>query len=90
VRQSASVAVFLLSCPSVSGISDEVCYKNRRPFVPDKDSTLREQLFNVAEAQAESVVQPDAMADDFRRKPIAAVIGWIRFHPKSLTMAGSS
>jgi hypothetical protein len=42
-------------------------------FVGDDDSTGKQQLFDVAIAEAEAIVQPDAMADDFGRETIMFV-----------------
>jgi len=42
------------------------------------DASLSQQIFNVSMAQAESVVEPDRIADDIRRKPVALVC----FHRK--------
>jgi hypothetical protein len=36
------------------------------------------------------MVQPNVMADDFAREPVAAVTICIRFHPRSLAGTGSS
>jgi hypothetical protein len=48
-------------------------------FVGDDDSTCKQQLFDVAVAEAEAIVQLDAMADDFGRETMMFVrIGWCR------------
>ena len=44
-------------------------------FVRNRDASLSEQLFDVSKAHAESVVEPDGVADDFRWKSIA-VVAW--------------
>ena len=59
-------------------------------LVGDDDSALRQEFLDVAEAQGESMVQPNAVADDFAREPVAAVAIRIRFHPRSLVEVASS
>jgi hypothetical protein len=44
-------------------------------LVGDDDSTGEQQLFDIAVAEAEAKVQPDAMADDLGRKPMVCVRG---------------
>ena len=40
-------------------------------LVADLNPSLRQQLLDVAKAEAETEVQPDGMADDVSRKPVA-------------------
>jgi hypothetical protein len=42
-------------------------------FVGDADSALRQQIFHVPEAQAETVVEPDGVADDLGRISMSLV-----------------
>jgi hypothetical protein len=42
-------------------------------FVRDGDATVREEVFDVAEAQGEAVVEPDGVADDGGRKSVARI-----------------
>ena len=42
-------------------------------FVRDADAPLGEQIFYIAEAQAEAVIQPDGVADDLGGKAVSAV-----------------
>jgi hypothetical protein len=37
------------------------------------DSTLGQQIFDVAITEAEAVVQPDSVADDFAGKPMSMI-----------------
>jgi len=39
-------------------------------FVRDRDTALGEQVFDVAEAERESVVEPDGVADDRGREAV--------------------
>jgi hypothetical protein len=49
-------------------------------FVADDDPTLCQEVFHISEAQAESVVEPNSMADDIRRKSVSAIAGSVGFH----------
>ena len=42
-------------------------------FVRDRHASLRGQIFYISEAQAEAVIQPDRVADDFRWKSVPSV-----------------
>jgi len=42
-------------------------------FVGDDDSSLGEQVFYVSKAQGEPMVEPNSVADDFRRKAVASI-----------------
>ena len=59
-------------------------------LVGNDNPPLRQEFLDIAEAQAESVVKVDTMADDFAREPVAAVPIRIRFHPRILAGTGSS
>ena len=58
-------------------------------FVRNRDASLSEQLFDVSKAHAESVVEPDGVADDFRWKSIAAVAWRIGLHWTILSVTSS-
>src|ERR1700683_5066563 len=50
-------------------------------LVGDDDAPLGQKQFDVAQAEAEHVVQPHSMADDLRGEAVAVVrVGW-RHHP---------
>ena len=53
-------------------------------FVADGDAPLCQKIFHISEAQAESVVEPNGMADNFMRESIAPVTKQVGFHPLSL------
>ena len=51
----------------------------------DIDATRSQDQFNIPQAEAKPVVQPDSMADDLGGEPMTIVqIGW-RLHPASLS-----
>lgn len=50
-------------------------------LVGDHGAPLREEFFDVAKAQGEPMVQPDDMADDLTREPVAVILVRSRLHP---------
>jgi len=53
-------------------------------LIGDDDAPLGQQKFNISKAEAEYVIQPDGMGDEFGWKPMAIVrVGWA-LHPVSL------
>ena len=50
-------------------------------LVGHDDASLGQQILHIPEAQVVSVVQPDGVADDFRRKAMPQVAGSARVHP---------
>lgn len=53
-------------------------------LVADYDPALCQEVFNVSEAQAESVVEPNGMTYDLRWESISAIAGCLRIHQPSL------
>jgi hypothetical protein len=49
-----------------------------------------QEIFDISEAQAEAVVEPNGMADDLRRKSISVVVGCMAVHLLSLAVTASS
>ena len=50
-------------------------------FVRHDDAAFGQQILDIPEAQAVSVIQPDGVADDFRRKAMPKVAGSSNVHP---------
>jgi len=48
-------------------------------FEADCDPTVRQEIFNISETQAESTVAPNGMADDVRWKSISSIAGCLEF-----------
>jgi hypothetical protein len=59
-------------------------------FVGNNDASLCQQIFDVTETQAETMIKPDGMADDFRGEPMAVIARTTGFHPVSLAVHGSN
>jgi hypothetical protein len=55
-------------------------------FVGHHDAALRQDQLDVAQTEAEDVIEPDGVADDLRRKPVSGIEGArsLRFHVGSL------
>jgi hypothetical protein len=83
--QVPNVSQLPLSAPEPPGVAwAELPTPLPDGLVGDDDSSLRQELLNVSEAQAEAVVQPDGVTDDLRRKSVSAVAASIGIHqPKS-------
>ena len=62
-----------LECPGVLGA--ELLTPLSDGFVGDYDPALCQKVFNISEAQAESTIERDGMADDIRRESVS-LIGW--------------
>ena len=56
----------------------------------DGGSTLREQILDISKAYAESMVEPDGVADDFGRKSISAVARRLALHSPILSVTRST
>ena len=48
------------------------------------DASLGEQIFHLMETEAEGVVEPDGVTDDFGCKAVTVVAGWCGIHQASL------
>ena len=53
-------------------------------FVRDDDAAFSQQFLNFTKAEAESMVEPHGVTDDFGRKTMALVAGCFGFHHASL------
>jgi len=49
-------------------------------FVSEDDPSLGQYLFDLTEAEAKPVVEPDGVTDNLRGKPITVVAGCLSFH----------
>jgi hypothetical protein len=59
-------------------------------FVRDSDTAVREEVFDVAEAQGEAVVKPHGVADDGGRKSVAGIADEVVGHLATLPAVPSS
>ncbi len=58
-------------------------------FVGNRDAALRQQFLNVPKAHAESVVEPDRVADDLGRKSISIVAWRLAVHWPTVSITSS-
>ena len=76
--------------------SVEEGFRNTEHIEKDDDlASLREdprfqQILDISEAQAESVIEPDGVTDDFRRESVSAVAGRRACHRPTLSPAAST
>ncbi len=59
-------------------------------FVRDRDPPLGEEIFDISETQAEAVIEPDGVTDDFGRESIAVIAGRRVIHRPTLAAAAST
>ena len=57
-------------------------------FIGNRDAALRQQILDISKADAESMVEPDGLAYDFRRKSISPVARRVVCHRASLPFIG--
>ena len=55
-------------------------------LVGDNDPPLCQEIFDISEAQAEAVIEPDGVTDDFGRETVSAVVGGMPVHLPSLAV----
>jgi hypothetical protein len=48
--------------------------------IGDYDPSLCQKILNISEAQAKSIIEPNGMADDIRRKSMSVIVGSIGDH----------
>ena len=59
-------------------------------LVGDQDPPLGQEIFDITEAQAKAVVEPDGAADDLRGKSVSMIAGRTALHRASLPVTGST
>jgi hypothetical protein len=76
-----SSGVMIAAAHVVGEIGSECLALASYRFMGDDNTALGEEQLDIPQAEAEDVVQPDGMADDLDRKPMAIRwVGW-RFMP---------
>ena len=89
--QVSNIAEPALTPLQFSGIfRTELLTPDSNRFIRDDDSAFGEKIFDIPEAQAETMVNPDGIADDFRREPMAVIQRPAAFHGTSLSVSCSS
>ena len=59
-------------------------------LVGDRHASLREEIFNIAEAEAEPMVEPDRVADDVGRESTSVIAGRLAPHRPTLPLVAST
>jgi hypothetical protein len=59
-------------------------------LIGDDYPTLSEPILDITKAEAESMIEPNGLADDFRREAVAPVRDLVSCHVPSLTAARST
>ena len=59
-------------------------------LVGDRHASLREEIFGIAEAEAELRVEPDRVADDVGRESISVIAGRLAPHRLTLPLVAST
>ena len=59
-------------------------------LVGDRHASLREEIFDIAEAEAEPMVEPDRVADDVGRASISVIAGRLAPHRLTLPLVAST
>lgn len=59
-------------------------------FIGNYDSAFGEKILDISETQAETMIDPDGMANDFDRKTVTVVTRTMGFHALSLAASSSS
>ena len=80
--QKPRIAESALAAPQLSGVvGAELSAPLPNGFVRHDDAPFGQQILDIPEAQAVSVVEPDGVADDFRRKAMPKVAGSTGMNP---------
>jgi len=79
--QVPDVAQATLPAPEYTGVfGTELSAPLSNGLVGDYDPALCQQILNISEAQAKSMIEPNSMADDIRRKSMSVIVGSIGGH----------
>ena len=74
--------------PSVDRTEPLAPLPNR--LVGDRHASLREEIFSIAEAEAESIVEPGRVADDVGWESISVIAGRLAPHRPTLLLVAST
>lgn len=74
----SQASLFSRECPGVFGAKLPTPVSDG--LVGGYDSTLCQEVFNISEAQAESVVEPNGVAYNFRRESVSSIAGRLGYH----------
>jgi len=69
-----------------SRVGTELLAPDSNGFIRDDNAAFGEKILDITEAHAEAMINPDGVVDDFRRKPMAMIVGLIAPHGTSLSV----
>ncbi len=80
-----SIAVASMRTPQSALVSGtELVAPQPKRFLADLDSSMSQQIFNIAVTEAESVIQPYRVLDDIGRESVAFIRVGTSFHRSSV------
>jgi hypothetical protein len=89
--QVPNIAKAALAPLQFSGIvRTELLTPESNRFIRDDDSTFGEKILNVSEAQTETMVIPDGIADDFWRETMTVIARSVVLNGTSISVRCSS
>jgi hypothetical protein len=86
VQVPALAQATLTPLQSSSVARAELLTPDSNRFIGDDDPAFGEKIFDISEAQGETMVNPDRVVDDFWRKPMAVIPRPAAFHRSSLSV----
>jgi hypothetical protein len=85
--QVPNIAKATLTPLQFSGIvRTELPTPDSNRFIRDDDSPFHEKILDISEAQAETMVNPDGIADDFWRKTMTVIARPVLLHGTSVSV----
>src|ERR1019366_6181062 len=85
--QVPNIAKATLTPLQFSGIvRTELPTPDSNRFIRDDDSPFHEKILDISEAQAETMVNPDCIADDFWRETMAVIARPVVLHRTSVSV----
>ena len=85
--QMPNIAEAALTPLQFSGIArTKLLTPESNRFIRDNDSAFGEKILDISEAQAETMVSPDGIADDFWRKTMTVIARPIVLHGTSVSV----
>ena len=81
-------SLFLLQAPCIVG--SEFPAPSPDGFVRNNDAALGQKVFHIAETQTKAMIDPNRIADDFRRETVSVITGSVALHTRILSVGRSS
>ena len=86
-RRFALIAETTLTPSQIlSIVGTELLAPDSNGFIRSDDSMFVQKILDIAEAHAEAMINPDSVADDFRREPMAVTAILVSLHRISFSV----